>query len=62
MKKFLVKCEIIFDMNDINPPTESIIISAENSTEANLAAIYELEQQYPKALRVAIYQTDKIEL
>lgn len=60
MKKFLVKCEIIFDINDTNPPSESIIISAENSTEANLTAIYELEQQYPKSLRIAVYQTDEI--
>lgn len=60
MKKFLVKCEIIFDINDTSPMTESIIINAENSTEANLAAIYELGQQYPKSLNVFIYQTDEI--
>lgn len=61
MKKFLVKCEIIFDINDTNPMTESIIINAKNSVEANLDAIYELEQQYPKSLRIAVYQTDEIE-
>lgn len=61
MKKFLVKCEIIFDINDTNPMTESIIINAKNSVEANLDAIYELGQQYPKSLNVFVYQTDEIE-
>lgn len=61
MKKFLVKCEIIFDINEINHITESIIINANNPVEANLDALYKLEQQYPKALRVAVYQTDEIE-
>lgn len=61
MKKYRVKCEVIFEIGEKHPMTEAIQITDKNSTMANCSAIVKLMDKYPKALNVTPYQTIEID-
>lgn len=61
MKKYIVKCEVIFKIEEKKPMTETVQIIEKNTVMANSYAISTLMKKYPDAINVIPYQTNEVD-